>query len=717
MKHTTSNLRSRVVPLSSLAFSGAVVSLTGADEANAQSTNEANVLDETVVEADRVEDEEEVLYKPENLTSPKFQQPVAEIPQTLTVIPEEVIREQNADSLSDILRNVPGISLQAGEGGAAPGDSLTMRGFASRNDIFVDGVRDLGNYNRDPFNVEQVEVAKGPSSSNTGRGSTGGSINLATKKAQLDDFTRLNLGIGTDEYYRGTIDLNGQIQALPGAAFRLNGLYHSADTPGRGGPFEERWGIAPTVSFGLDSPTRIHLSYQYYGEDNLPDFGVPRQVLNDEQYYDNFYGLNFRDYEEISSHSASLEVEHDFSETFKVRNLSRFQTTNIDLSVTAPRFVTGSETLVRRTDWKDRDQTDSNFVNQTDFNIEFDTGSIRHQVSAGVEFGLEWHENTDRADGNLSLAPETPLADPDPSDTYDTDIYETGADREGEGTSYALYLFDRIQLNEQWAIDAGLRWDRYDLDLISSDLETSTDGFSYRIAATYSPVENGMFYAGYSTSFDPASATAASSVSSRTPAENLELDPEESWTAEIGTKWELFDERALLSFAAFHTEKQNAQTVDPVTDLLVLEGNRTVQGFEVGLSGELTDWWRVNAAYTYLNSSIDESNDETEEGNVLANSPEHSFSVWNVFEFDRFSAGIGTSFIGERYSNDSNDADRLVESYMLWDSMLAYQVSDSFALQLNVNNIFDARYIDKVGGGHMIPGEGRSAVLSASYEF
>jgi outer membrane receptor for monomeric catechols len=207
-------------------------------------------LAEIVVEANK----ERALYKPENLKSPKFTKPVRDIPQTLTVVPEELIKEQNATNLRDVLRNVPGISMQAGEGGGGPaGDNLSIRGFAARSDIFVDGLRDTagGGYSRDPFNLEQVEVAKGPASTNAGRGSTGGSINLSSKTPKLDSRYDIMLSGGTDNFTRGTFDVNQSIPNLNGVAFRLNGMYHEQDIPGRDFVENERWGIAPSIAFGL----------------------------------------------------------------------------------------------------------------------------------------------------------------------------------------------------------------------------------------------------------------------------------------------------------------------------------------------------------------------------------------------------------------------------------------------------------------------------------
>ena len=245
-------------------------------------------------------------------SSPKYTEPLRDTPQTLTVVPQAIIEEQDATTLRDVLRNVTGISIQAGEGGGGlPGDNLSIRGFASPNDIFVDGVRDFGAYSRDPFNIEQVEVAKGPASLYTGRGSTGGSVNLVTKMPLLEVAQAATLGAGTENYGRATVDLNQPLEGIEGTALRLNAMWTREDVPGRDAVENERWGVAPSLAFGLGTPTRVTLSYSRLDQDNIPEYGMPWVPATNvalSQYanqpapvdFDNFYGLVDRDYEKTS---------------------------------------------------------------------------------------------------------------------------------------------------------------------------------------------------------------------------------------------------------------------------------------------------------------------------------------------------------------------------------------------------------------------------------
>ena len=723
----------------SIAFTGTVVSLgaliqpSSAQDTTPATDEESGDLEQLIVEA-----EDGSLYKPERLASPKFQKPVEDIPQTVSVIPKEVIREQNATSLRDVLRNTPGISIQAGEGGVPPGDNLSIRGFNSRTDLFVDGVRDFGGYTRDPFNLEQVEVAKGPASTNSGRGSTGGSVNLVSKKPGDQRFYDLMLGGGTDDYHRATVDMNEPLTWCEGAALRMNVMYHNADTPGRDVVTQERWGFAPSITFGLGSETRATLSYFYLGSDEIPDYGIPWVASPNLAIpwavdrpapvnYDNFYGLKSRDYLRNDTHILSAEVEHDFSESLRLRNLTRFGYTTTDLSVTAPRFVDvdpatpGNQygTIIRRTDWKSRDQVDTIFANQTDLNIDFETGLARHQVVTGIELSREESKNHNRVDLN-GPAPDTDLFAPNPYDPYVPLIARDGTFSSAEATNLAVYLTDSVEIGEHWQIDAGLRWDHYAVDYLDdaiAGLSKTSTGLSYRGAVTWKPVENGSVYLGYGTSFDPSSDSPSSRVRNNAAGVSSFLtDPEESETLELGTKWSVLDEQLLLTAAVFRTDKTNARTTDPVTGNTVLSGDQRVQGFELGASGTVNDWWRVTGGYAYLDSEVRASGNPAEIGNELSNTPAHTLSLWNVFTLPAgFTAGIGTNFVDSRYSNNSNT--RVAPSYWLVDAMVGYQATESLSLQLNINNLFDEDYIDRVGGGHVTPGNGRSIVLSTRYSF
>lgn len=670
------------------------------------------------------------------VASPKFTEPLRDTPQTITVVSQAVIQEQGATSLRDVLRNVPGISLQAGEGGTPAGDQLAVRGFSARTDLFIDGVRDFGGYSRDPFNFEQVEVAKGPASTISGRGSTGGAINMVSKTPHLDTFYDGSVGFGTDDYKRTTVDFNQSLAAagLETAAVRVNALWHDADTPGRDEINESRWGVAPSIAFGLGTPTRLTLSYFHLQQDNLPGYGIPWVPANTGPLalysnqpapvdYANFYGLTARDYEKIQTDLATVQLDHDFGDSLRVRNLTRWGQTYRDSIITAPRFMdANTSTAISRSDWKSRDQTDEIVANQTDVTWEFDTGPVKHTVVTGGEYDYEHEINYARV-ATGSSSPATDLYNPTPGDPYLENIRRNGAYAESTANSVALYAFDTLKLGEKWELTGGLRYDHFDLDYrsvatngVATPLGRKDDMVSWRGALVFKPVERGSIYFGYGTSFNPAAEGLTLSTSATSSA-NVTADPEQSQTFELGTKWDLLDERLSLSAALFRTEKTNARTPDPIDPSIVtLTGEQVVNGVELSISGRITPNWEVFGGYTYMQSEITKSNTAGEQGNELSNTPENSFSLWTTYKLPGgIQIGGGANYVDSRYSNTANT--RQAPDYWLFNATAAYEVNKHVTLRLNVYNLADTDYIDQVGGGHFIPGAGRSAVLSANFKF
>lgn len=704
------------------------------------------------------------LYKPQTVSSPKLQGPLRDIPQTITVIPKELIKEQGATSLRDVLRNVPGISIQAGEGGGGPaGDNLSIRGFNAKSDLFIDGVRDFGGYSRDPFNFEQVEVYKGPTSSTAGRGSTGGSINLVSKSPVLETFRNLDVGGGTDNFYRATLDINQPLwtdktpapvlgksskdvqpvapAAESGAALRINGLYHSADIPGRDYVEEERWGIAASLAFGLGTDTRATLSYFHLQQDNQPDYGipwVPGSITNAttgttvpiapslKKYVDkaapvpfnNYYGSLERDYEDITTDIATFVFEHDFSDSLRLRNTFRAGRTTRDSVISAPRFNGNGTSLNRQ--FQSRDQEDSILANLTDITAEFETGSLKHTLTTGFELVREESENQARVARGTST---TDLFHPHADDPWTGSIVYNGARQEAEVNSAAVYLFDKVELSEHFEFHGGLRWDYLETDYTSVDdkgkttnLSKSDSMLSWRAALVYKPVEEGSIYVSYGTSFNPATELLVSS-SAAAIINQFDTDPEENRSYEVGTKWDLFGEKLSVTAALFRTEKTNARTADPANpEVFELSGEQVVQGGEIGLAGSITDSWRIFAGYTYLDSEIEASANPDEVGNDVSNTPSHSFTLWTVYDLPGgFQIGGGAQFVGDRFNNNANQ--RVGPSYWLFDAMVGYQVNDNLSLRVNLYNVADEEYIDRLGGGHFVPGPGRSVTVSASYKF
>lgn len=692
-------------------------------------------LPEVVVTA-----QSEKVYKAERLQSPKYTEPLRDIPQTITVIPKAVIEDRGAFSLRDVLRNTPGISMQAGEGGGGlPGDNLSIRGFTARGDMYQDGVRDTGSYNRDPFNTEQVEVAKGPSSTTNGRGATGGSINLSSKLANQQRGGSISQSFGTDNLYRTTVDYNQPISDH--MALRVNGLYHSADTPGRDVTNQERYGMAASLAFGLGTDTRLFLNYQHLTENNIPDYGIPWVPSNGpfigagarlNNYanqappvdFDSFYGRENTDYEDVQSDIFTAILEHDFSDNLKLRNVLRYGRVDRDSLITAPRFVDldpNPNDDVHEYDgsinrqMQRRQQLQEILSNQTILTANFETGLLKHALVTGME--LTWERQVNANAARADLTARTDIFDPNLNDGVYTGRPVLPGGAEAHLDTFSVYAFDTIEITRFVELSGGIRYDHLEYDARgpngTAGFGGSDDLISWKAGINFKPVENGSIYFAYGTSFNPSIDT---NTGLGLSAANAQLNPEENRNYELGTKWDLFDERLSLTAALFRSEKTNARTNDPILGT-VLAGDQVVQGVEFGLAGQITDDWSIFAGYAYMDSEVRDSAVVAELGQSLGNTPDHSFNLWTTYNLPfRVQIGFGAQYVGDRQNGNSNTS-RTAPGYWTCDAMINYEVTEKFNVRLNVYNLADERYIDRVGGGHFVPGAGRSAAITATYKF
>ena len=660
----------------------------------------------------------EVTDKISPLSSPKYTQPLRDTPQTILVIPKAVIEEQGATTLRDVLRNVPGLTVAAGEGGAPAGDNLTLRGFSARNDIFVDGVRDLGVQSRDPFNMEQVEVTKGPTSAIAGRGSTGGTINLVSKAPNLRRYFGGALNLGTDKTKRVTADVNIPLPSR--MAFRLNGVAHESGIAGRDVVNNQRWGFAPALTFGLATPTRVSLNYFKLKQDNVSDYGIPWVPATNNAlaaYRDQpapvlretFYGLRDRDFERMGSDTATIRVEHDFTDGVDLRSQFRYGRSSRNSMATPPRFAGNDTTTINREmrSWIAEDEI---WDNQTDLRARFSTGGIEHALVAGGNFS---NENNIRQNRTAPGMPTT-LLNPNPDDVYTGAITTGPLIGDITGKTQAVYAFDTVKLGKHWEATGGLRWERFDVEGITTvpapvarvDKMTSVRG-----GLIYKPAQNGSIYASYGTSLNP-SLEGLSYVTAHTS-----IEPEKTYTVEVGSKWDVAGDRLLLTGAIFRIDKTNARTpgILPDDPPQVLDGRQRATGFELSATGGITRDWKVFAAYTFINGKIVQSNTPVEVGKYFQNTPKNSFSIWSTYSLRKLSLGGGPRFMDRRYGNNTNT--RVVGSYWTLDALASYPIHPKMDLRLNLYNLNNAYYFDRLGGGHLIPGAARSVMVSTAFHF
>ncbi len=706
----------------------------------------SDVPDEVVVEGRPFETES---------ASRKFTAPLIETPRSVSIIPSELVAQQGATSLVEALKNVPGITFNAGEGGQPAGDNLKIRGFDAGADVFIDGIRDAGSQTRDIFALEQIEVTKGPGSAYSGRGAAGGSVNLVTKKAQAENFFRTTLGGGTDEYLRATLDANHVLS--DSAALRLSLLGHQADVPGRDGVSIDHRGLAPSLALGIGKPTRLNLDYYHYRTDDIPDYSIPygRNADNTEPAgppvavdRENFYGLLNRDFQETGADIGTLEVIHDFSDSLSLRNITRYGETSNDYIVTNPddgRANVANGFVLRNT--KSRNSETTTKANLIDLTATFQTGGMAHSLVTGFEISNEHMRNRNydvetlfgqdanedfldscSAPGAVGAASNyscTTLENPNPHDPWTGTITPSGDVTIAETDTWSVFAFDTLELNERWSLNLGVRYDDYRTKQQSGPLDAPTrvsnesDFWNHQLGIVYKPAENGSIYVSTGTSSTPSGNTLGDG-SENIGENNEDLAPERSRNYELGTKWELLQGRLMLTSALFRAEKTNARVaIEPGRGgRQQTIGEQEVDGFELGAYGQVTESWQVHASYTHLDSEIvDDGPVDTSEGNAFPNTPKHSANLWTTFEVtDALVFGAGATYVDLRYGNPENTL--WVPSYVAWDAMAAYTVTEHLRLQLNVQNVTDEVYFVRPYRSHYAAiGPARSAVLTASYEF
>ena len=666
-------------------------------------------------------------FKVDEMSSPKFTAPLREVPKSITIINEALIKERGATSLTDVLRTTPGITLGAGEGGTPLGDRPFIRGFEASTDIQIDGLRDLGRMSHEAFNVESVEIVKGPGSAYNGRGSTGGSINLVSKAAKAEDFIAGSVTMGTDQLWRNTLDIN---QYLPeqDLAFRLNAMKHEADTPGRDDVEVKRWGIAPTITWGLQGPTRVTASYYHQEADDIPDQGHPISLITNKPAdvdRDNFYGLVDRDFRKTSADLATLLIEHEFTPQLTVRNTLRGGRSMQNYVMSRPVFANVAQEqngLVGR-GFRPRNVVNTSVLNQTDLFGTFHTGGIKHSYSAGLEVSRETITDKDKHAGNNGRPGN--LYNPNPHDGGWTLLPGTGQVTSKYQTEVkSLYAFDTLALHEQWDLNLGLRYDDYDVkNRVEGGASSSSELWNYQVGVVFKPMPNGSIYLSYGTSSNPSGENTQSGGADGAGAGNLNgnkanLDPEKSRSVELGTKWDVFNEQLSLTAAVFRTEKTNARVTDPISGLVALDGDQRVTGIELGVTGRITDAWAVWGGYTYLDAEVVKSGgDGSNDGNRSKFIAPNSFSLWSSYDLtDRWTVGAGANYMDQRYMNDANTVS--IDDYWRYDAMVAYKVNKNLDLQLNVLNLTDETIYDASHVGLFATvAPGRSAELTANFRF
>lgn len=516
----------------------------------------ADMTDDQPADAPRDRDTIIVNGQHVQLDTPKAVAPLLDTPRSVVVVDKQIIKDTGSATLVEALRTVPGITFGAAEGGNPVGDRPFIRGFDSQGSTYLDGVRDIGAQSREVFAVEQIQVVRGSDSTLGGRGSAGGSLNIVSKLPQNENFVGGSLAVGTDNYKRITGDVNYVVGS--NVALRITGMWHDQDVAGRDAIFQKRWGIAPSITIGVDGPTKLTASYYHLDTDELPDSSLPyfytigNAPLGDKIYSepligtgtinggttgtvdrDTFYGLVNRDFRKTKTDQLTLRFDHDFGNGIKIRNSSRYNHNRQDYIFTQPDDskgnAFGSGKVWRRANT--RTGTSDSLTNQTDLYGKFNTGAIEHSFALGAEISLERASRGAYTVGTGSSACNalastryncTSLFNPNPNDpwlNYANDAATTSSDiiknpvsshTVNNGNTKSLYAFDSIAIGDQLIINLGGRFDSFKskvtLPLLNGtrpQIERKDDIFNYQAGVIFKPSANTSLYASYATSATP----------------------------------------------------------------------------------------------------------------------------------------------------------------------------------------------------------------------
>ncbi len=680
-------------------------------------------------------------YQTERSTSAtKTDTALQDVPQAITVITEQQMRDQAVQGMADAVRYVPGIGITQGEGNR---DGLVFRGNSSTADFFVDGMRDDVQYYRDTYNIERIEAFKGPNAMIFGRGSPGGLLNRVTKTADWREALDVGLQFGSWQKRRATADYAHPFSDA--FAFRVTGVYEDSERF-RDGYALKRQGINPTAAIQAGEKTLITLGYEYFRDQRTADRGIPSyaNAFNGTRFpvatdQETFFGDPDASRGDVEVNAFTALVEHDFGDGTVLRNRTRVANYDKYYGNVFPGNVNTAATTVALSAYR-QDTDRKNLFNQTDLIFSATTGSIEHKFMTGVEFGRQDTDNLRRS-GRFTLGAGSPclagstasscvvqLGSPNvsPVVVYANNSAAGGGDARNTGVAKvaAVYAQNQIEFSSQWSAIVGLRYDQFDVDF--TDLRTGVSAqnrvlsssdklWSPRVGVVFKPVENLSLYASYGVTYLPRSGEQLGSLAFNSQS----LDAEEFENTEIGAKWELRP-GLTAEAAAFRLNRSNSAITDPTdsTRLILLAGDsQRVDGVELSLAGNLTEKWQVIGSYAWLDARTVRTIGTTPAGRVLPQTPETSFALWNRYDFtDHWGVALGASYRSESFASISNAV--TLKSYARYDGGVYYKFDERFSAQLNVENMFDKAYFPSAhSDSNISPGAPRSAYVTLNFKF
>ena len=683
-------------------------------------------------------------YKVDRISSKKFTQPILDTPKTIVTIPKEVIDDKNATSLRDLARTTAGVTLGSGEGGNAFGDRLFIRGFDARNDVYVDGIRDTSVNIHENFDIDQVEILKGPSSSVTGRGSTGGALNIVSKEAVDKSFYDFSSTLGTDNTRRGTIDVNQVIS--DGLSVRTNLMGQLANVAGRDKVFDDRWGAALSVKMRPSDTVTVFVDYEHLYLNQLPDWGVPTNQATHLPWTesglnrDSYYGLASRDFQHTTSDIGTLKADWEIDDNNTLSTKTRYGRTVLNYLATAPEKVTVTDP--NPANWFVASNPQSLFqvvntvANQTDVTSKFELFGFQNTLVNGIEIDREEVKRNSYT-GLTSEGFPTPTSS---TGTVDYNLFNPNENLPYTGNialgtnpttttvnTQSIYTNNTVKLTDKILVNAGVRLDNYNITLVNNTTNAAHKEllFNWNAGLTYKILPQGSIYAAYATSSNPVGDeldATSDSYGGLTVANSI-FKAERNTSGEVGTKWELFDRHVLATASLFQNHKDNARETIGSGAAAVLEASAAyrVRGVEFGGSGNITDRWSVYGGLVLMNSMVTKSAVATNVGLPIGNIAHQSFNLLSKYRVtDQWTVGGEATYKSKIYGGQLAATAYAIPSYWRFDAFSEYQFTKNLSAKVSVNNIFNQLYYDSLYRSatpfvYVAPGRSASLTLNAKF--
>ncbi len=650
-------------------------------------------------------------------TFTKTDTPLKEVPASVTVVPAEVMKDAGMQSMGDVFRYVPGALMHQGEGNR---DQIILRGISTTADFYINGVRDDAQIFRDLYNLERVEVLKGPGGMAFGRGGAGGVVNRVAKRPVFGPVGEASLTIGSYSQLRGTVDVGGKLN--DSAAWRLNAMAEGGDTF-REGANLNRWAINPTVSFALGTNTLLTLDFEHLRDDRTADRGFPSRSgapFNADP--KTFFGNASQSNALSTVNGLGAVLDHEFGDGTRLKNTFRATNYNKYYQNVYPGSAVGAAGTLQLSAYNNLNQR-QNVFNQTDITKKVNFGGFAHALLAGFEFGSQDSVNKRNTGffgslGTLVLSPAVSAGNPFATATAFRPN-GTDADNKVRADIAAAYVQDQMTLAQNWKALFGLRFDHFRVDfddrrttIPAQDVARTDNGVSPRAGLVWTPTANSTYYVAYSYAFLPSAEQLGLAVNTGS------LAPEKAKNYEMGARWDVLP-KLTLSTALFRTDRDDVRVNDPANPgFFIKTGQQRTEGVEVGLQGDVTRFWQVYGGFSFLNGRITQATSTAPAGQRLQLVPQRTLSVWNRFNFgEGWGAALGVIHQSEAFATISNAV--TLPQFWRADGALYYAFNGGKTrVALNVENLFDKKYFPTADGDNNIsPGAPRNARVTLTTRF